>query len=54
MNMKWGEAREDHNCCDFARQENTSLRAMQEKHEKEEHHGKKKQEYHELITTGLL
>jgi hypothetical protein len=24
MNMKWGETGEDHNCCDFDRQENTN------------------------------
>jgi len=47
MNMKWGEAGEDHNCYDFDRQENinfkenTNLRALQKKHEKEKHHGKK-------------
>ncbi len=42
MNMKWEEVGEDHNCYDFDMQENTSLRALEKKNEKEEHHGKKK------------
>jgi hypothetical protein len=36
-----GEAGEDHNYYDFDRQENTSSKTLQQKHEKEDHHGKK-------------